>query len=139
MVSLLTGCASGFFPETSARRFFMRFFFLDSLSTARDNSGRFYLGICALYAELAIFEAFRKANVPEAEARAAAEAVSREIDQRYTVHAAVLATKADIEGLRADMNKQFLEIHQKIAESQRWVISVMFAGLAALALIQKLL
>lgn len=92
-----------------------------------------------MHAELAIFEAFRKANVPEAEARAAAEAVSREIDQRYTVHAAVLATKADIEGLRADMNKQFLELHQKIAESQRWIISIMFAGLAALALIQKLL
>ena len=94
----------------------------------------------------AIFEAFRKANVPEAEARAAAEAVSREIDQRYELHSQQLFTKGDGEALRADMAKQFSEvnqriseIHQKIAESQRWVISVMFAGLAALALIQKLL
>ena len=44
-----------------------------------------------------------------------ADALSKSIDQRYTAHAAVVSTKADIEALRADVFKALTDQTWKLA------------------------
>ena len=44
-----------------------------------------------------------------------ADALSKTIDQRYTAHASVISTKADIEALRADMFKALTDQTWKLA------------------------
>ncbi len=107
--------------------------------------------------ELAVFEALQSANVSAEKAHIAAEAIVREIDRRYELHSKQLATQSDVakvetqvakldakvESLRADIKSDIKSLEasltQQIAASQRWTITVMFAGLAALAALQKLL
>ena len=96
--------------------------------------------------ELAVFEALQSVNVSAEKAHIAAEAIVREIDRRYELHSKQLATQSDvarveikIESLRADIKSSEANLTQQIATSQRWTITVMFAGLAALAALQKLL
>ena len=43
--------------------------------------------------EIEIYSAFVKAGVSEADAKAAVESVSKEIDKRYALHAQQLATR----------------------------------------------
>ncbi len=82
--------------------------------------------------ELEIYNAFIKAGVPEADAKAAVESINREIDKRYALHAQQLFTKADGGELKADLMKA-------LADTQRWTLTAIFAGMAAVAAIQKLL
>ncbi len=82
--------------------------------------------------ELEIYNAFIKAGVPEADAKAAVESINREIDKRYTLHAQQLFTKADGGELKSDLMKA-------LADNQRWTLTAIFAGMAAVAAIQKLL
>ena len=55
------------------------------------------------------------AGVPKDKAERVADALSKSIDQRYTAHAAVVSTKADIEALRADVFKAFTDQTWKLA------------------------
>lgn len=55
------------------------------------------------------------AGVPKDKAERVADALSKSIDQRYTAHAAVVSTKADIEALRADVFKALTDQTWKLA------------------------
>ena len=55
--------------------------------------------------EFAIYSAFLEAGVSRDKAERVTDALSKSIDQRYTAHAALVSTKADIEALRADVFK----------------------------------
>ena len=74
--------------------------------------------------ELELFNALRKVNVPEEDARKVADAMNRSIDERYKIHAALLATKTDLAEMEARLIK--------------WIVasalgaSVLFAFLAKL-------
>lgn len=73
--------------------------------------------------ELEIYRALVKINVPE-DAQAVAESINKEIDKRYTLHAAQLFTKADGGELKADVIK--------------WCVGTMFAAVGLFAAITKL-
>lgn len=77
-----------------------------------------------LIMELEIYNAFIKAGVPEAEAKAAVESINREIDKRYTLHAAQLVTKNDLAEAKLEIIK--------------WSIGTMFAAVGLFATITKL-
>jgi hypothetical protein len=79
-----------------------------------------------------IFRTFRKLGIDDADATQFADELNAAIDKRYELHYKQLFTKSDGELMKADLVKT-------IAESQRWTITVMFAGLASVAVIQKLL
>ena len=96
--------------------------------------------------EAEFFTALTEIGVPTDRARSVAESLSRSIDTRYEIHHDTLATKTDIHALKADIHALKAEMHalkadivKQILESQRWTITVMFAGLAMLAALQKLL
>ena len=55
------------------------------------------------------------AGVPKDKAERVADSLSKSIDQRYTAHAAVVSTKADIEALRADVFKALTDQTWKLA------------------------
>ena len=71
--------------------------------------------------ELEIYNAFVKAGVPEAEAKAAVESINKEIDKRYSLHAQQLATRGDIKQVRKDLSEAKFEI-------LKWTIATMFAA-----------
>jgi len=74
--------------------------------------------------ELEIYNAFVKAGVPEAEARAAVESINKEIDKRYSLHATQLATKSDLAEAKVEIIK--------------WTIGSMIAAVGLFATITKL-
>lgn len=82
--------------------------------------------------ELEIYNAFIKAGVAEADAKAVVESINKEIDKRYSLHASQLFTKADGEALRADLARI-------VAESQRWTITAVFAAVGIFAALTKIL
>jgi|TergutMp193P3_1026864.scaffolds.fasta_scaffold322294_1 hypothetical protein len=49
------------------------------------------------------FEALQAAGVPQDKAKAVIETLNQAIDSRYAIHARELATRGDIEKVRADM------------------------------------
>jgi hypothetical protein len=86
--------------------------------------------------ELAIVEALISANVAPDKAKAAAEAVYKEIDKRYELHSKQLATRGDveavstkIENLRADMFKTANEQTWKLAALVLSANALLLAGL----------
>jgi hypothetical protein len=74
--------------------------------------------------ELEIYNAFVKAGVPEADAKAAVESINKEIDKRYALHAQQLFTKADGSELKAEIIK--------------WSIGTMFAAVGLFAALGKI-
>lgn len=81
--------------------------------------------------ELEIYNAFVKAGVSEADAKAAVESINKEIDKRYALHAHQLATRGDIEQVRKDLSEAKVEI-------LKWTIGTMFASVGIFATIVKL-
>ena len=77
-----------------------------------------------------IYNAFVKAGVPEAEAKAAVESINKEIDKRYLLHAHQLATRGDIQPVRKDLSEAKGEI-------LKWTIATMFAAVGIFATISK--
>jgi hypothetical protein len=61
------------------------------------------------------YSALLDAGVSRDKAERVADALSKSIDQRYTAHAAVVSTKADIEALRADVFKALTDQTWKLA------------------------
>lgn len=84
--------------------------------------------------ELAIFEALQSANVAPDKARAAAASILSEIDRRYELHSKQLATRGDVEALRADMNKSIESLRSdmfKTMNEQTWKLAgIVLAGMA---------
>ena len=74
--------------------------------------------------ELEIYNAFVKAGVPEAEAKAAVESINKEIDKRYALHAQQLFTKTDGAELKTEIIK--------------WSIGTIFAAVGLFAAVSKL-
>jgi hypothetical protein len=121
---------------------------------------------------LAVYEAFQSVNVPADQARAVAEALTREMDRRADHQAKTVATQVDMQVLRGDtqneihlLRGELREEFQKMSQNtrveldelkgliqrtesrvlaqmmvmQRWTIGLMFIGLSALTVLQKLL
>jgi hypothetical protein len=65
--------------------------------------------------ESELYSALLDAGVSRDKAERVADALSKSIDQRYTAHAAVVSTKADIEALRADVFKALTDQTWKLA------------------------
>ena len=74
--------------------------------------------------ELELYNAFVKAGVPEADAKAAVESINKEIDKRYSLHAQQLFTKVDGAELKAEIIK--------------WSIGTIFAAVGLFAVVSKL-
>ena len=89
--------------------------------------------------ELEIYNAFVKAGVSEADAKAVVDSVSKEIDKRYALHAQQLATRGDVENVRKDMAEIKSELIKAIADSQRWTITAIFAAVGIFAALSKFL
>ena len=82
--------------------------------------------------ESELYSALLDAGVSRDKAERVADALSKSIDQRYTAHAAVVSTKADIEALRADVFKALTDQTWKLAGL---VLAGMGVVVAALKLI----
>jgi multidrug resistance efflux pump len=89
--------------------------------------------------ELDIYEALTSANVSSEKARAVAESINKEIDRRYELHARQLATRGDISELRQQSAEMEGRLVKAINEAQRWTMGAVFAGMATVAAIVKLL
>lgn len=75
--------------------------------------------------ELEIYEAFRSAGVADDKARAAVKSINKEIDKRYGLHSAQLATNVYLAEAKAEIIK--------------WTIGTMFAAVGMFAVITKLM
>ena len=89
--------------------------------------------------EIEIYSAFVKAGVPEIDAKAAVDSISKEIDKRYALHSQQLATRGDVDQVRKELAEIRADLIKAIAESQRWTITAMFAAVGLFAAISKLL
>ena len=74
--------------------------------------------------DLEIYNAFVKAGVPEADAKAAVESINKEIDKRYALHATQLTTKTVLADAKVEIIK--------------WSIGTMFAAVGLFAAVTKL-
>ena len=74
--------------------------------------------------DLEIYNAFVKAGVSEADAKAAVESINREIDKRYALHSQQLATRGDLADAKVEIIK--------------WTIGSMLAAVGLFATITKL-
>ena len=88
--------------------------------------------------ELEIYNAFIKAGVSEADAKAAVESLNREIDKRYALHAQQLATRGDVGEVKQELAEMESRLLRALNEMQRWTLGTIFAGVAVLAVITKL-
>lgn len=95
--------------------------------------------------ELNIYQALKSAGVDDEKATAAAESVTKAIDHRYSIHSAQLATNGDLERIRAEVERVRIEVARSetnvmkaIADTQRWTLAAIFAGMTAVAAIIKI-
>ena len=75
--------------------------------------------------ELEIYRALVKINVPADDAQAVADAINKEIDKRYTLHAAQLATKSDLADAKVEIIK--------------WTVGALFVSVGLFATLTKIL
>jgi hypothetical protein len=83
-----------------------------------------------------VFKTFRKLGIDDADAAAFAEEINATIDKRYELHARQLTTRGDLESAKSEIIR---ELSKQMLEMQRWSLGVLFAGIAAVAAIVKLL
>lgn len=74
--------------------------------------------------ELEIYRALLKINVSADDAQAVADSINKEIDKRYALHAAQLATKSDLADAKVEIIK--------------WTIGSMLAAVGLFATLSKL-
>ncbi|MDF1485691.1 hypothetical protein PY257_10950 [Ramlibacter sp. H39-3-26] len=89
--------------------------------------------------ELEIFEALTAVNVPADKARAAAASVKREIDERYSLHAAQLAARGNIEGARREVADTRTQIADMKAEMVKCFVGTIIAVGGITAALLKLM
>jgi hypothetical protein len=66
--------------------------------------------------DLEVVDALKAAGVPDDKARAVVVSLHREIDQRYALHAAQLATRGDLTEVKLELNEVKLELKRDVAE-----------------------
>ena len=88
--------------------------------------------------ELEIYSAFVKAGVSEAEAKAAVESINKEIDRRYSLHSAQLATRGDVESVKKDMAEMENRLLRAMNDMQRWTIGAVIASGGLFAAVSKI-
>lgn len=89
--------------------------------------------------ELEIYEALTAVNVPADKAKAVAESINKQIDSRYSLHASQLATRGDVAEVRQEIAEMEGRLLKALSEMQRWTMASIFAGMAAVAAIIKLM
>lgn len=88
--------------------------------------------------ELEIYSAFVKAGVSELDAKAAVDSISKEIDKRYALHSAQLATRGDVDQVRKEIAELKTDLIKAVAKSQRWTITAMFTAVGLFAAASKI-
>lgn len=88
--------------------------------------------------ELEIYEALTAANVPPEKAKAAAASIDAAIDRRYSLHSQQLATRGDVAAVEKAMAEMEARLLRAMTDMQRWTLTALFGGLAALAVLIKL-
>jgi septal ring factor EnvC (AmiA/AmiB activator) len=64
---------------------------------------------------IALLEALVSVGVPRHRARAVADLFDRSIDERYSLHARILATKTDIAELETRLSRDIAELNARVA------------------------
>lgn len=64
--------------------------------------------------------------------------ISKEIDKRYALHSAQLATRGDVDHVRKEIAELKTDLIKAVAESQRWTITAMFAAVGLFAAVSKI-
>ncbi len=85
--------------------------------------------------ELEIYNAFIKAGVAEADAKAVVESINKEIDKRYSLHSSQLATRGDIAELKTTVRSDLADF--KI-DMMKWTVGTTFAAVGLFAAITKI-
>lgn len=87
--------------------------------------------------ELEIYDALQAAGVPNDKARSAVESINKAIDQRYSLHAQQLATRGDVEQVRADLEKSKGQLTARIAETEanlvKWLVGTALVTVGTIA------
>lgn len=74
--------------------------------------------------EVEIYRALVNINVPADDAQAVADAINKELDKRYTLHAAQLATKSDLGSAKVEIIK--------------WTVGAMLASVGLFTTLSKI-
>lgn len=85
--------------------------------------------------ELEIYNAFIKAGVAEADAKAVVESINKEIDKRYSLHSSQLATRGDIAELKTTVRSDLADF--KI-DMMKWTVGTTFSAVGLFAAITKI-
>ncbi len=84
---------------------------------------------------IALLEALLSAGVPHERARAVVELFDKSVDERYSLHGQVLATKRDVAELETRLAREIVEsrgrFDARIAETKSDLIKWMLAALTA--------
>ena len=88
--------------------------------------------------KIEIYTAFVKAGVSEAEAKAAVELISEQIDRRYCLRSAQLATRSDVESVKKDMAEMENRLLRAMNDMQRWTIGAVIASGGLFAAVSKI-
>jgi len=80
---------------------------------------------------VALLEALVSAGVAYERARAVVELFDKSVDERYSLHAQILATKRDVSELEAKMAERHGQLEARIAESKSDLIKWTLAALTA--------
>lgn len=96
--------------------------------------------------DTALFEALLSAGVSPERARAVVDLFDRSVDERYSLHAQVLATKRDVAELETRLVKAIAELDVRLsrslaegkAELIKWALAALTAQTALLLSVLKL-
>ena len=100
--------------------------------------------------DLEVVDALKSAGVPEDKARAVVVSLHREIDTRYGLHAAQLATRGDLVEVKAELKRDVAEVrievvrlHGELAETKaeliRWSVGSFIAMAGVFTAISRLM
>ena len=85
---------------------------------------------------VALLEALLSAGVSHERARAVVDLFDRSVDERYGLHAQVLATKRDVAELETRLSKDIARTQAQIAETKadlsKWMLAALTAQTALL-------
>lgn len=87
--------------------------------------------------ELEIYDALQSAGVSAEKAKSVVESINKAIDQRYALHAQQLATRGDVEIVRADLEKAKGELNARIATTEanlvKWLVGTALVTISTIA------
>ena len=87
--------------------------------------------------ELEIYDALQSAGVSAEKAKSAVESINKAIDQRYALHAQQLATRGDVEQVRADLEKAKGSLTAEIVRTEanlvKWLVGTALVTVGTIA------